>query len=204
MKLYDDLGVDKDASAKEIKKAYKRKAQEHHPDKDGGDEEKFHQVIKAYEVLRHPDSRRRYDETGAELLSDFDKQVMANLNRLFETLIDNDFDGDFIVIADRTTNNAIIDHQKSIKTMEKKKKRFEKLIGRIKSKKENVFEIIVNDRINSMEEGISFNKGQILILQSVMELLKDYEDGEGYVEATTRNIYTAGTGAQFDESDRIF
>jgi molecular chaperone DnaJ len=60
---YDVLGVSKDASADEIKKAFRKAAVEHHPDR-GGDEAKFKEVNEAYEVLKDTDKRKRYDQFG--------------------------------------------------------------------------------------------------------------------------------------------
>jgi molecular chaperone DnaJ len=60
---YDLLGVKKDASADEIKKAFRRAAVEHHPDR-GGDEAKFKEVNEAYDVLKDSDKRKRYDQFG--------------------------------------------------------------------------------------------------------------------------------------------
>ncbi len=61
---YEVLGVAKDASADEIKKAFRRKAVELHPDKQGGDEAKFKEVNEAYEVLKDQSKRQRYDQFG--------------------------------------------------------------------------------------------------------------------------------------------
>lgn len=60
---YEVLGVGKSASADEIKKAFRRAAVEHHPDR-GGDEAKFKEINEAYEVLKDTDKRKRYDQFG--------------------------------------------------------------------------------------------------------------------------------------------
>lgn len=60
---YEVLGVNKDASADEIKKAFRRAAIEHHPDR-GGDEAKFKEINEAYEVLKDPSKKQRYDQFG--------------------------------------------------------------------------------------------------------------------------------------------
>ncbi len=61
---YEVLGVGKTASDDEIKKAFRKKAIEHHPDKEGGDEAKFKEVNEAYEVLKDERKRQRYDQFG--------------------------------------------------------------------------------------------------------------------------------------------
>jgi len=60
---YEVLGVGKSASADEIKKAFRRKAVEHHPDR-GGDEAQFKEINEAYEVLKDDSKRKRYDQFG--------------------------------------------------------------------------------------------------------------------------------------------
>lgn len=65
--FYEILGVSKNASAAEIKKAYRQKALKYHPDKNPGDakaEKMFKKAAEAYEVLSNPDKRARYDQYG--------------------------------------------------------------------------------------------------------------------------------------------
>lgn len=61
---YNILGVSKDASADEIKKAYRKLAHQHHPDKKGGDEAKFKEINEAYQVLSDQQKRQQYDQFG--------------------------------------------------------------------------------------------------------------------------------------------
>ncbi len=61
---YQILGVSRDASQEEIKKAYRRLAHKYHPDKEGGNEEKFKEINEAYQVLSDPQKRKQYDQFG--------------------------------------------------------------------------------------------------------------------------------------------
>lgn len=61
---YTTLGISKTASADEIKKAYRKLAHQHHPDKKGGDSAKFKEINEAYQVLSDPSKKRQYDQHG--------------------------------------------------------------------------------------------------------------------------------------------
>ncbi|MDO8626762.1 MAG: molecular chaperone DnaJ [Candidatus Magasanikbacteria bacterium] len=67
---YKLLGIDKNATTDEIKKAFKRLALQFHPDRPGGDEKKFKEINEAYQVLSNSDKRAKYDQFG----SDFEQQ----------------------------------------------------------------------------------------------------------------------------------
>lgn len=69
---YQVLGVKRDASAKEIKQAYRRLARRYHPDVNPGDttaEQKFKEISQAYAVLGNADDRKKYDQFGAQAFS---------------------------------------------------------------------------------------------------------------------------------------
>lgn len=64
---YEVLGVNKNSSPDEIKKAYRKLALQYHPDRNPGDkqaEEKFKEAAEAYDVLSNPDKKARYDQFG--------------------------------------------------------------------------------------------------------------------------------------------
>lgn len=78
MDLYRELGVEKDASADEIKRAYRKQAKSNHPDKKGS-EEKMQNINRAYAVLKNPLKRDRYDRYGEESTVDNDNVELTRI-----------------------------------------------------------------------------------------------------------------------------
>ena len=79
---YDILGVDKNASESDIKKAYRNKAKEFHPDvnQDNPDAEaNFKEVSEAYEVLSDASKKRNYDNGGSSSRSHFRRQAPVRM-----------------------------------------------------------------------------------------------------------------------------
>jgi curved DNA-binding protein len=90
---YNILGVDKTASDKEIKKAYRKLAKENHPDKVEGNEERFKEIADAYETLGNPQKKAQYDQMRS---NPFVILVVENLVSMFEDLLRNqNFSGAF-------------------------------------------------------------------------------------------------------------
>ncbi|MBI4427162.1 MAG: molecular chaperone DnaJ [Candidatus Magasanikbacteria bacterium] len=67
---YKILGVEKNATQDELKKAFKKLAMQHHPDRPGGDEKKFKEINEAFQVLGDAEKRKKFDQFG----SDFEQQ----------------------------------------------------------------------------------------------------------------------------------
>lgn len=80
MDYYSILGINKNASEKDIRKAYKTKSMQHHPDR-GGDEEKFKEVNEAYSTLKDPQKKAMYDQYGTA----DPQQAQANQSYNFRT-----------------------------------------------------------------------------------------------------------------------
>lgn len=87
--FYGILGVSKDATKDEIKKAYRKLAQEHHPDK-GGSEKKFHAINLAHEVLTDEEKRGKYDR-GEPIFDTKDPEAFLRSRalQLFEAQVNN-------------------------------------------------------------------------------------------------------------------
>jgi molecular chaperone DnaJ len=100
---YEILGINRDASVEDIKKAYRKLAHQHHPDKNAGDDRKFKEINEAYQILSNQDKRRQYDSFGrvfeggspfgAERGFDWDVNLsgfedLGNLGDIFSTLFE--------------------------------------------------------------------------------------------------------------------
>ncbi len=92
---YQILGVSRDASKEEIKRAYRRLARKYHPDvnKESGAEEKFKEINRAYEILSEPETKARYDRFGEAGVSSgvggasgFEYSDMGGFADIFETI----------------------------------------------------------------------------------------------------------------------
>lgn len=83
MDYYSILGVTKDSSAVDIKKAYRKLAMENHPDRTGGDDTKFKQINEAYDTLKDPDKKSAYDNPQQQ--SQFN-QNFGNYNDIFHNM----------------------------------------------------------------------------------------------------------------------
>ncbi len=88
---YEILGLDRSASAEEIKKAYRQLALKYHPDRNPGDkeaEENFKETAEAYEVLRDPEKRQLYDQFGHEGLKGTGFQGFGGFEDIFSSFSD--------------------------------------------------------------------------------------------------------------------
>nr|WP_321499791.1 molecular chaperone DnaJ [uncultured Dethiosulfovibrio sp.] len=95
---YEILGVSKEASAADIKKAYRRLVRQFHPDTNPGDsaaEEKFKEVSEAYEVLSDPRKKSQYDQFGHVGQEGSPFGDMGGMGDIFGDLFDNMFGGGF-------------------------------------------------------------------------------------------------------------
>ncbi|KKM99875.1 hypothetical protein LCGC14_1143530 [marine sediment metagenome] len=122
---YKDLGVEEDATDKEIKTAYRQKAKKHHPDR-GGDSESIKQINRAYLILSDPDLRAKYDHgenpdttpievSAAQKLSEIFAQILLkylgqwNINLIEQCK--NELDTEISNVKEIKTNATAIVHK---------------------------------------------------------------------------------------------
>lgn len=171
MKLYDDLGVEGDASADEIKKAYKERSKENHPDK-GGDNDVMVRINKAYGVLGDKEKRERYDRTGQEEDLGFDVRFGGFVQSLFMGLIDErDIDKtDLVGEFKRDVVVQLAGMEDGRKMTLKRIKKLEKVIDRLGNGRiKEVVKMNVNQlrlEIAAADDNIKFVKECLEVLES--------------------------------------
>lgn len=184
--LYEDLGVSKDASAEEIKAAYRKMAKKTHPDKEGGSAEKFQIVHKAYVILSDSERRKAYDDTGSEKdKPDILTTAMQELAGLFMSIVESDIDFatvDFKDLMTRQIGNIKQQHVEHIKDIQKKIKRGEAILKRLKKKNKrkdkgsyNLLKFTLEKDLVGKKVSIEKAKSQIAIGDEMLNLLDDYE-----------------------------
>lgn len=167
--LYDVLAIAKDATAEQIKKAYRKLAMKHHPDK-GGDELQFKELSKAYSVLSDEAKRKRYDETGQveeerdpfnEILASFISDLQDNVDSLNTDIID---------IAKKKIKKEIKEINLARIQTENKIKYLNFFLKRIKKDTEsNVFNLVTQNKIEQL-------KSKLEAITKSMDILKRMED----------------------------
>jgi len=192
MDLYKVLGISSHASEAEIKKAYRRKAKEHHPDK-GGDETEFKKIQQAYEVLSDPERRKHYDETGdtkAISESQEDGQIKAEVINLFMATVDNAWSSTDIKNAMlKQVKDAICKINDSIRNNANQANKFKKRLGKSQYAGEyNYLEDALNERIKYIE---NTNEAAEAHKEKLFKVLAEVEKFEFELD-TSYNAYSEG------------
>jgi len=109
---YKILGVKKDATTKEIKKAFKKSAIKYHPDKNKGNksaEQKFQKINEAYQVLSDPDKRQKYDTLGENWDKYSSSGGGSGFSGNYNDIFSNMFGGSNRRRSQRSSNNGFSD-----------------------------------------------------------------------------------------------
>lgn len=180
MSLYDDLGVDKSADESAIKSAFRKAAQQHHPDRKNGDVKKFQSIQRAYDILGNAESRARYDETGEDKPqpSVHEQAVMGLANivlGLIESVADIEHTNLHELLLDNLRQNSAqcADQKKAI---EKKIEKREKALKRFKRHdgKESLIGRMIEGDIAIQKQALERHNHALKILAEMKVLADEY------------------------------
>lgn len=185
MTPYENLDIDPDASADEIKQAFRRAAMAAHPDR-GGSAASMADVNAAYELLSDPARRARYDETGDDQAQKPAKDEARDmLLTLFNAALVNS-DGNWLrEVSEMLGQNkaGLLQLQNAAGT---KLDRLVKRTGKIKVKAgENLVQMLIDQKIVGLRMQIANTARGLLLTKAAAAMLAAYEeDGDGTVEPT--------------------
>lgn len=176
MTLYNTLGVDKNASKEDIKKAYHNKAKKHHPDKKDGDTEKMAEITRAYSILSDEDKRNYYDTTGRESEDSFEQKFMSLVSQVFNHIMEQN-DVDYTDLVSEFKEH-ILHLQKNCEnnktSLNKKLKKLENVKKRIKSDKDNVIALFLDEQIQTCNNGLKSTENDIKFLDKAYDVIATY------------------------------
>ena len=152
---YDTLGIKPDATAAEVKKAYRRKAGKAHPDK-GGDGKEMAEINRAYAVLGDEQRRIEYDSTGSDgdtkTLADYADEILASL---FSEVIEKAGDDNPLTVAKRALGEYIAELKQKQTAGQRRIARLAKQRGRVKSKTgQNLYAALIDAKVDQQEKAL--------------------------------------------------
>jgi curved DNA-binding protein CbpA len=180
--LYNRLGVGRDASPDEIKRAYRRASRHAHPDAEGGSPEKWGALTEAYDVLRDERRRRVYDDTGRVEASEPDLHMARLLLRLalaMEQIAEKSGGMAFQMIdwvgSIRNTLNAEIENiRNGIPVMEKRAREWAIVAGRSRAPADrpNALRDVANGKAAECLRRVEEGRREITERQEAIALLE--------------------------------
>lgn len=178
MNYYEILGLNdclpEEVTPEQIKLAYRRKAQETHPDKPGGSDEAFQKVQKAYECLMDPVKKLAYDETGGASEEEVDPIEQSTVNLILETMQANNFEPMDYVNASDIRAGEFVAVLISTNTRNKKDiKRYEKCLNGMAGSK--LLEQRLKAMIKALEDDVAKNTSMIEQIGIVRERLSSFK-----------------------------
>lgn len=190
---YETLGVDKTATADTIKRAYRKKAKESHPDI-GGDENEMQALTVAYSVLKDNARRAHYDETGEDSQQSFDMEVKNLVLQVFNEAIQKNA-SHCLNAARKMLNEKQNEFKAQRSQMMKERQRLKGKQKKIKVRVgENLFDLIIEQGVAGITVNLDRLEHAMKVFTAAIKMLDEYESSEEEerVTATTQGFFRVG------------
>lgn len=197
---YEKLGLDKDATQKDIKKSYRKLAMSHHPDR-GGDEDEFKEITLAYELLSDAERKEKFDRTGEQEKQDsLEDQAMQLIAVIFSQLIDAaEFNGNYVAEVKQQLKHLKVKAERSVVSLNRNLNRLVSTLGRVQVEgtDHNIFASIINTKIEQIENAVKTENDRLSLLELSRGILDKYTDSKAETEIH-RSPFSSGTGGILD------
>lgn len=178
MNHYEVLGVKPDATDEEIKRAYRKRAAETHPDKpeNKGREDEFKAIAGAYEVLGDAVRRKHYDETGRDEETPVEKEARDLLIKLFREALGSTSEVEVVAFAKTGVSNAETNLGKQKTQIEARRKKLEKRRAKVEvaEGEMNLVHGIIDQELNGIEQALAEGERLKGVLKLAKEMLDKY------------------------------
>lgn len=196
MNLYEILGIDKTASMKDVVVAYRKLAQEWHPDRNDSEEakERFQDIAIAYKVLKNPDSRKEYDETGnygeAETL---DAKAAEGIIAMFTQLAtQREFEPtNYVTLIGQQIIGNKAEIKQKLRQAKQLKEKIVKISESIDGPEDNIFWMAIDQQVTQLDNSIKNLNDQERQLEKAGEILEGYK-GTDVVERGVQGFSALG------------
>lgn len=184
--LYALFGVPRTASKEEIKKAFRKKMKEAHPDREDGDHELAVRLNLAWDTLGNDEKRKRYDETGSmagNCEPSIDDKARQCLAAAFASMLADEVDlaihEDPLARLLKAMKDSIAQYKFEIKCIDSAVAKLDKKLTRVKftgaDKSMNVWESVIEDKKRKYEQNRLKFKEAIEVTERSLEIIKDYQ-----------------------------
>lgn len=207
--LYETLGVDKTADAATIKRAYRKKAMETHPDKHPELDPKIFQSVElAHRILSDPDKRARYDSTGKTEDQPDQRQAraMEMIAQIIEGLLQRPdaIHLDLVAEARKTLTVAKSEQQGQTKQLERQIEKVEKIRKRFSAKKgPDRIGIMLDQKIDGFKQALAMFGDNVVIIDMAQTFIADQvfapeprSQAPDYQQYNMSNLYAGLTGTR--------
>ena len=179
MSHYETIGVHETATAEEIKKAYRERSKELHPDANDGDDKGFAKLAKAYKVLSDPEKRKKYDEKSIDTENNEAEQVnsiMAGLTLAFLEHAPSVKTESLTDFVKKQVKEQLGNAKSAVTKLEKEIDRAENAKNRIVRKElgHNLILSVFENKISEARTNIVRHNEAVLLFDKVLEEIESY------------------------------